>query len=354
MRVAIVNDLRLAVEALKRTLRRAPDIELAWVAENGSEAVELCRRDLPDVVLMDLLMPVMDGVEATRRIMQESPCAVLVVTSTVEGNASKVFQAMGAGALDAVPTPAIGPGGHLDGSEPLLEKIARIGKLLQTKPGAGAPPPPPPPRSPATNAVPGAMPPLVVIGASTGGPPALRDILARLGDHSPLALVIVQHLDAQFAPGLAEWLSGLRGSMPVIPATAGMRPVAGQALLATTNNHLVLRRGLDLAYEPDPLDYPYRPSVDVFFRSVLRHWPTPGAAALLTGMGRDGAEGLLELKQAGWLTFAQDRASSVLYGMPKAAAELNAAIHVLSPSAMGRHLSAWHPAPSTASTRNMP
>jgi two-component system, chemotaxis family, response regulator WspF len=353
VRVAIVNDIKLAVEALRRALRLAPDVELAWVAENGAEAVERCRRDLPDVVLMDLLMPVMDGVEATRRIMRDSPCAILVVTSTVEGHAAKVFQAMGAGALDAVPTPAMGPGGQIAGADPLLEKIARIGKLRGARPDALAPAAPP--ATPhATDTASGARPPLVAIGASTGGPPALRDVLVGLGDRSPLALVIVQHLDARFAPGLAEWLSGLPGSMPVVPAAEGMRPAAGQALLASTNDHLVLRPGLDLAYDPEPRDYPYRPSVDVFFRSLLRHWPAPGAAVLLTGMGRDGAEGLLELKQAGWLTFAQDRASSILYGMPKAAAELNAAVHVLSPSDVARRLASWRPAPSTPPTRNTP
>jgi len=334
MRVAIVNDLKLAVEALKRVLRGAPDVELAWVAENGAQAVEWCRRDVPDVVLMDLMMPVMDGVEATRRIMKETPCAILVVTATVEGHATKVFQAMGFGALDAVPTPTLGPGGKVAGAEALLAKLVRIGKLVGRGTEAGI----------AAEAVPiamlardGACPPLVLVGSSTGGPVALKELLEGIGPNSTLALVLVQHVDEQFAVGLAEWLTS-QGGVPVSVATEGVRPEAGRAWLAGTNDHLVMRPDGTLAYTPHPREYAYRPSVDVLFSSVRHHWPRTGVAAVLTGMGRDGAKGLLELRQAGWLTFAQDQQSSVLYGMPKAAAELDAAMEVMAPAAMGRRL----------------
>src|SRR3990172_7762730 len=129
MRIAIVNDVTLAVEALRRVVLSAR-YEIAWTAYDGAEAVRKCSADTPDLILMDLLMPVMDGVEATRLIMQNSPCAILVVTATVSGNASKVFDAMGHGALDAVNTPVLGVSGHLEGAAQLLTKITTIGKLL--------------------------------------------------------------------------------------------------------------------------------------------------------------------------------------------------------------------------------
>ena len=122
MRIAIVNDLMLAVEALRRVVLSVPGYKLAWTAYNGAEAVEKCIKDKPDIILMDLIMPVMDGVEATSKIMQQAPCAILIVTATVAGNTSKVFDAMGYGALDAVCTPTLSPGGGIDGSEDLLKK----------------------------------------------------------------------------------------------------------------------------------------------------------------------------------------------------------------------------------------
>jgi chemotaxis response regulator CheB len=134
MRIAIVNDMFLAVEALRRVVSSVPDYEIAWVARNGVEAVEKCAADTPDVVLMDLIMPFMDGVEATRRIMAASPCLILVVTATVGGHAAKVFEAMGYGARDAVNTPVLGKDGRVEGGAALLAKIATLEKLLDTKP----------------------------------------------------------------------------------------------------------------------------------------------------------------------------------------------------------------------------
>lgn len=316
MRVAIVNDVMIAVEVLRRVLAPAPDIEVAWVARDGAEAVARCAEDLPDVVLMDLIMPVMDGVEATRRIMQDSPCAILVVTSTVDGNAAKVFEAMGHGALDAVGTPVLGPAGDVGGGDALLAKLATLRRLLGN-PGSKSPPLPA-----------GDCPQMVLLGSSTGGPKALADVLAGFPAGFDLPLVIVQHVDVEFAAGLAEWLT-TQCLLPVRVAREGAAPERGVALLAASNDHLVLTPDRRFTYTPDPLDCPYRPSVDAMFRSAVRNWPTPGVAALLTGMGRDGAEGLLALRQAGWHTVAQDQATSVVYGMPKAAADLGGAMEVL-------------------------
>ncbi|HAS81480.1 MAG TPA: hypothetical protein DCS43_02075 [Verrucomicrobia bacterium] len=187
----------------------------------------------------------------------------------------------------------------------------------------------------------GENPPLILLGASTGGPPAISEVLENLGTGTRAAVVIVQHLDARFSNGLAVWLSEQPNVMPVALAAEGMRPTAGRALLTASNDHLTMRQDLTLAYDPEPRDYPYRPSVDVLFHAASRYWPTLGAAALLTGMGRDGAQGLLALRQAGWLTLAQDEASSALYGMPKAAADIGAASEILAPREIGLRLVRW-------------
>jgi two-component system response regulator WspF len=172
------------------------------------------------------------------------------------------------------------------------------------------------------------VPPLVVIGSSTGGPKTLVKLFSRLPEHLEAAIVVVQHLDQEFSAGLAEWLN-IQTPLRVRVAVRGTHPAKGVIDVAGTNDHLVLTAGLTLAYTLEPHDNPYRPSVDVFFRSVARYWPEPGCAVLLTGMGRDGAVELLNLRSLGWHTIAQDQATSVVYGMPKAAKELDAAIEVL-------------------------
>lgn len=330
MRIAIVNDSPLAVEALRRVLKEDRRHEVAWVALDGADAVEKCRRETPDLVLMDLIMPVLDGVEATRRIMSESPCAVLVVTGTVEGNAAAVFRAMGAGALDAVNTPVLG-GAGADAARPLLEKIATIGRLV----GRGVP-------GPSSGSWQGTVPggtalpsgfPLVVLGASTGGPRVVSEMLPALARCEGAAFVLVQHIDREFATGLAAWLDGF-SSLSVAPAVEGGRPEPGRMFVAVSNDHLVLRSDGTFRYTEQPADYPYRPSVDVFFQSVAARWRQAGVAVLLTGMGRDGAEGMLALRQKGWHTVAQDRESSVVWGMPRAAFENGSVGEMLPASAI--------------------
>lgn len=324
MRIAIVNDMKMAVEALRRALLSSPGYEVAWVAENGAEAVKRCAADVPDLILMDLIMPEMDGVEATRQIMAKSPCAILIVTASVTHNVSQVFQAMGAGALDAVSTPTSGGGEGVPGDEELLRKIRTIGRLLDAngrntqsrqKAAAGA----------------GAGKPenwLLAIGSSTGGPAALAKIIAKLPADLPAAVVVIQHVDENFAPGLAEWLSQ-QSALPVRLAKEGDRIESGRVLVAGTNNHLYIKEDKTLGYKVEPAATPYRPSVDVFFDSVANNWTGRCIAALLTGMGRDGAEGLLGLRKKGVFTIAQNAETCAVYGMPKAAAELNAAVKIL-------------------------
>ncbi len=332
MRIAIVNDMVMAVEALKRVLMTVPGYEIAWIARDGADAVACCARDTPDLILMDLLMPVMDGVEATRQIVKQSPCAILIVTASVDENAGKVFEAMGYGARDAVNTPILGIQGNADTATPLLAKIAMMSKLigksnqpLISKPQPAKIAPTPPSRT--------LLPPLVAIGSSTGGPKALAAILSRLPADFGAAIAIVQHVDMQFSAGLVDWLDR-QTPLTVRLAATGDRLEKGIVLVAGTNDHLSLRSDLTLHYIKEPADYPYRPSVDVFFKSLAQSWHQKATAVLLTGMGQDGAEGLSVLRAKGWHTIAQDEQSSAVYGMPKAAAQLNAAVEILPPGSI--------------------
>ena len=333
MDIGIVNDLEICIESLQQVLASAPENRVVWVARDGQEAVDRCKELTPDLILMDLIMPVMNGVEATRKIMQSTPCPILVVTSTVSGNSAKVFEAMSAGALDAVATPVIGKMDETVIGEELLKKINRIGQLtgsLHKKPQKS--------RSIAQPKVQIDGIDLVVLGCSTGGPNILIEILSALPEKFPASIIIVQHMDKQFTPGLVQWIDS-KINLPVSVARAGDIPEPGKVLMACTDDHLIMTSTLTLSYTEEPKDNFYHPSVDVFFSSVAQFWPGEGVAALLTGMGRDGAEGLLALHNRNWYTIAQDRDSSIVYGMPKAAAQLGAATDILPASKIGKVIS---------------
>lgn len=312
MRIAIANDSPTAAEALRRAIAAGGEHQLAWIARNGVDAVRLCADLPPDLVLMDLAMPLLDGVEATRRIMRDSPCAILVVTAQPKDNVHQVFRALGAGALDVTATPVLlGQGGE----DALLEKIRTIGKLV-----TGSAPPAPSGTAGVRR--------LVAIGASTGGPVALARLLKSWRPPPDTATVIVQHIDPEFALHLARWL-GEQSTTKVRAIAGGDTLEGGVVLVAASNDHLRLAPGHRLCYDEHPRDEIYRPSIDVFFHSVARHWERGATGILLTGMGRDGATGLLAMREAGHATIAQDEASSAVYGMPRAAAENGAAARIL-------------------------
>jgi two-component system response regulator WspF len=333
MRIAIVNDVMMAVEAVRRVVVGASGHQLAWIALDGVEAVARSAADTPDLILMDLIMPKMDGVEATRRIMASTPCAIVVVTANVNDHSSKVFEAMGAGALDAVNTPVLEAPGVSDGANALLAKIETIRRLLGVPaPNRGA--------AASEQALPDEgepQGPLVAIGASAGGPAAVAKVLGQLPADFPAPIIVVQHVDAQFAQGLADWLDQ-QSPLRVRLAREGDQPVAGIVLLAGTDNHLIFASATRLSYTRYPLECSYRPSIDIFFKSLDQFWPGEVVGIVLTGMGRDGAEGLRGLHDQGHHTIAQDRASSAVYGMPKAAAELRAATEVLPLERIGPRL----------------
>ncbi|NGZ88223.1 chemotaxis-specific protein-glutamate methyltransferase CheB [Duganella aceris] len=344
MKIAIANDVAMAAEALRRVVASTAEHQVLWIARTGAEAVRMCADNRPDLILMDLNMPEMDGVEATRVIMEQSPCAILVVTGRPQDNVNQVFRALGAGALDVTATPVLQ--GQPGGDAELLAKIRTMDKLIRHSGGNQAMMP----RTAANNngsnvsngsnghaAAPDAperVTSLLAIGASTGGPVAVSKMLAGWIPPRGCAIVVVQHIDQHFADNFARWL-GEQLEMPVRAAEEGDELVAGTVLIAKSNDHLTLDQNYRLRYDANPKDYAYRPSVDVFFHCVAQHWKGETIGVLLTGMGRDGAEGLLAMRRAGQTTIAQDQASSAVYGMPRAAAELDAAQMILPLSKIG-------------------
>ena len=323
MRIGIVNDLPGTSALLRRIVDLTPKHHVIWVAGSGAEAVELCLGETPDLILMDLVMPSMNGAEATRRIMASTPCAILIVTVSLRDNAGLVLNALTHGAIDAVDIPTI-DGDLRNGAGAILTKIDTMSRLIGERPGTGNPTARPRVRVPA---LPRADR-LIAIGASAGGPAVLSRILRGLPKEFPAAIVVVQHVGEQFASGMADWLAQ-DSALPVRVAEEGDQPGTGCVLLARTSDHLTMKTANCLGYTAEPANYAYRPSVDVFFKSVCRLWLGDVVGVLLTGMGRDGALGLKALRDGGHYTIAQDEATSAVYGMPKAAAALNAAVDIL-------------------------
>lgn len=365
MRIAIVNDLAVACEALRRVVVSDAALSIAWIARDGDEAIASAARDRPDVILMDLIMPRVNGVEATRAIMRASPCPILVVTATVTGNAGLVYEALGAGALDAVNTPTLGAGGSVSGGADLLRRIHLVSRMAQSRvrtnalstsistPTPNAPPPSssaqvsmlaststPAPRRGDGHAAShrSPLPTIVAIGASTGGPRAVADLLRALPKELRATFLVVQHVSVEFVAGYAQWLAAETGRRVTI-ASHGDVLREGEVFVAGEDRHLTVTRSGVLEYREEPKDHLHKPAVDELFTS-LAAFPSPGIAVLLTGMGRDGADGLLALRRAGWHTIAQDEATSVVWGMPGAAHRAGAAVETLPIQAIGAAVAA--------------
>jgi two-component system response regulator WspF len=318
MKLALVEPSPQLVRAVERALAGSGHT-LVWHTGSGQEALKRCGAEPPDLLLLGLLVSDLKPAELTRRLLAKRLCAVVLLAGP-SSEMSSAYDAMGAGAIDVVKTPTFDQAGEVVGADALRGKLRTASRLLGHASSD---------QLPAVNpiALP-AQPPLVAIGASTGGPQAILTVLSALTKPFAGAILIVQHVDGEFSAGLASWLAETSG-VRVELARPGSVPTAGVALLAGPEEHLVMAAGGSLRYTPLPRELPHCPSVDVLFSSLVQHWKTPGVAALLTGMGRDGAQGLKKLRQAGWLTIAQDEASSIVYGMPKAAAQIGAAARVL-------------------------
>jgi two-component system response regulator WspF len=322
MRIGIAHGSRLAARALTMALSEDANHQLLWTAHDGSDALRKIEQTAPDLLLLDIGIGSPNCLELVRQLKapsQRTAIAIVLVADRPEDQMFRIYEAMGLGALDVVSCPTFNHAGQVRGQQQLFAKLRTVGRLL----GLAAPSRP---LAPGLPNVPTAGK-LIAIGASTGGPQAIFDILSALSPSLHASIVIVQHVESEFSAGFAAWLQ--QGTkLRVVLAKAGVRPEVGTALLAASNDHLVMTGNRSFAYTSHP-DVPYRPSVDALFRSLADHWSAPGLAVLLTGMGRDGAEGMKRLRQAGWNTVAQDEATSVVFGMPKAAIECGGAEHVL-------------------------
>jgi len=330
-RVLVVEDSLTVRQRLIEVLSADPELEVVGDAQDGKRGIELCLALRPDVITLDMMLPVMTGLAATEYIMAHCPTPILVVSSsTNRGELFRTYEALSAGAVDVLEKPR--------GDEPAgvwearflsqLKLVARIRVITHLRGRHQSvesylPPVPP--------ALPGAPQncTMVAIGASTGGPGAIVELLRHLPSHFQLPILLVLHIGEPFGMAFADWLDG-QTARPVAFARDGepLSNAAGRVLMAPPDRHLVVRGGR-LHLTQDPERHSCRPSVDVLFESVARELGSSAAACLLTGMGRDGAAGLLDIRRAGGFTIAQDEASCVVWGMPREAVMLDAAERVL-------------------------
>ncbi len=342
--VLVVDDSATVRAVLRRMIDAAPDMHVAGEAGDGAQAIVETQRLAPDVIIMDLEMPVMDGFAATERIMALRPTPILVITS--RANREQVhtaFEAIRRGAVEVLPKPEDATGWSLLARTLPLAVRSAARTTPGRRPASGIAQ-----AAPSTSEVTGAAarstvrPRYVAVGASTGGPAALHTLLAALPPAPPAAVLVVQHIAAGFEDGLAEWLATDLGR-DVRVAKDGESASPGAVRVAPAGAHLLLAEGGVLRLDPARQRRGvHRPSVDELFLSCAACCPTQTAGVLLTGMGTDGALGLAALRRAGGLTMVQDEASSVVFGMPRAALEAGAADVALPPELIAALLaSAW-------------
>lgn len=335
IRVLVVEDSLTVRKRLVEVIASDPDLEVVAEADNGQTGVELCRSLRPDVITLDMHLPIMDGVSATEHIMGHFPTPILIVSSsTNRGDLFKTYDALAAGAVDILEKPA---GNEANGvwetrflsAIKLVSRIRVITHIRGRLAQAGRPPVTAAAPAPASPKLSGQRASVIALGASTGGPGALVDVLRAIPAHVPAAILVVLHIDELFSSAFADWLAGQTGhSVSYARGGEALGSTRGRVLMASPGQHLVVRGGsLGLSSEPER-NY-CRPSVDVLFESLAADCGSEVVACLLTGMGKDGAAGLLALRRAGAQTIAQDEATSVIYGMPREAALLGAAERVL-------------------------
>lgn len=327
-RVLIIDDSALMRQMLTHIINRAPGFEVVGTAPDPLVAWDKIKTLRPDVVTLDVEMPKMDGITFLEGLMQHNPVPVVMVSSLTQKGCETTLQALELGAIDFVTKPAIDLQRGID--DLAVELIAKLEIAARARVGVRRAHVKPAPRAAAPLPLAHATHHVIAIGASTGGTEALRVVLEMLPPDAP-GVVIVQHMPERFTTGFAERLDRLC-QVRVKEAETGDRVLPGHVLLARGNHHLrVVRSGATYhveVFQADPVNR-FRPSVDVLFHACARQVGKHCVAAILTGMGDDGARGLLALRRAGATTFAQDEATSVVYGMPRAAFEMGAAMEVL-------------------------
>ena len=325
--VLLVEDSPIALNILQRLLAYSPDINVVGTATNGKEALDLLPKLKPDVVCTDMHMPVMGGLALVRAIMQSNPIPILVISISVELNSPNVFFLLDAGAVDVYPKPqAILEADQEWLAKDLAKKIRLVaGVKVIRRNYTKLKPSLPPIISSVTLS---ASKRIIAIGASTGGPNALHAILVNLPANFPTPIICVQHIGEGFLSEMVKWLDSVI-DLSVCEATQGQYPQASVVYFAPDNVHLGLDNYGRFNFSHELPHDSHRPSVTVMLQSVARYCGASTIAVLLTGMGRDGADGMAEIAKAGGVTIAQDEASCIVYGMPKAAVELSVVQHIL-------------------------
>lgn len=331
IRVLLVDDSAVTLAVIRRILAGAPEIHVAGTAANGKEALDMIPALQPDVICTDLHMPLMGGLEFTRQVMERFPRPILVLSVSVQKEQTdNIFRLLEAGAIDvmAKPREPAMPGNELDARE-LVTKIKvlagvvvirRRRKESSLKATAAA--------SDDLPVIEAAAPDMIGIGASTGGPQAFKEILSHLPGSLPVPLLCVQHISEGFLQGMVDWLAE-ECPLKIVTAETGIVPRPGTVYFPREGTHLVLdgQGRLECSYAPH-IDG-HRPSISITFKSLARQFGWRAAGVLLTGMGRDGVDGMAAIARAGGTTIAQDEDSSIIFGMPKEAITADAARYVL-------------------------
>ncbi len=335
IKVLVVDDLPVVRDFLTHILDNDPRIEVIGTASNGKEAIAAVREKKPDVVTMDVHMPIMDGFQATRIIMETAPLPIIIVSGSVDPHeVSMTFRAVEAGAVAFVARPAgIGHPDHEKSVKALLQNVKAMSEvrvvcrrfqpaLADTFPAASQKA-----ARPETSA-----PRVVAIGASTGGPVVIKRILSSLPRNFPVPVLIVQHMASGFTTGFVEWLA-LSSAIPVKLAEHGETLHPGLAYVAPEGFDLLVADARITLRQGDSGNG-HCPAVSPLFRSVAEAYGKKAVGILLTGMGEDGAKELLLMRERGAVTLAQDRESSIVYGMPGVAEKLDAATRILPPDSI--------------------
>ena len=332
IRVMVVEDSRVAREWLVHVLESSPGISVVGTASDGEEAIKNAMRIRPDVITMDVHMPKMGGLDATRRIMEIYPIPIIIVSGSADPEDVKTtFNAMESGALAFVPRP---PGlGHSDQETCARELVQVVKAMAEVKLVRRWP------KGKFLSSRTETAVELVAIGASTGGPPVLQGILSAMPNNFPLPILIVQHMAAGFLQGFAQWLSQT-SALPVALARHGEVMAPSRVYIAPDGYQMKVEKGGRISLTLDDPENGLRPSVSFLFRSVSDHFGPASVAGLLTGMGRDGAREMKLLKEKGAVTFVQDRESAVVYGMAGEALRLDGATYVLAPEHIAPFLAA--------------
>ena len=337
-RIVVADDSLLYRKILRRVLDAHPGLSVVHVAADGAEAVEAVQKEQPDGVVLDINMPRMNGFEALEKVLETNRrLPVVMISAGAAHDAKLAIQAVALGAVDLFVKPAAEPGKPISKElGPLAELVARACDGLARRPADQRAPPVSRPAVPQKCDV-------IAVGASTGGVHALARLIESLGPKAP-PVVIAQHMPYGFTQSLAAQLQ-LRGTVDVVESAPGMTLEPGRAIVCTTNDrHTVVSRGpgtVGIDWSEAPKENFQRPAVDVLFRSIAKIYRNRALGILLTGMGRDGAEGLKAIREAGGTTIAESARTAVVFGMPKAAIDLGAAEHVLALDEIADVLKPW-------------